>query len=306
MRSQIPVFDYDSTAFGYDVGQNKAAAGTAPVVRDHRRGTAACGSVTGLDYFGARYFSGAQGRFTSPDPMLASGRAEDPQSWNRYAYGRNNPLRFIDPTGLDYYDQNGNRIGAGGDGNNYVVTDEEEIKRIRASKTTVALNSLSSTTLLPDAMVIGALNDAVARSNSPTQDDPKGGFHEEGGTGRVRRIRRPGCRACCRGSSGPQYLPAECQHCDWRPCKSCGCRTHRNTAGGIPHSSLWTNPNDDRTGPWDSLWGYGYDQYAELQSAAERGRPCQCRLSHEHCRRCEEPNSLLLQPGRCDCDLPPE
>jgi len=25
---------------------------------------------TGLDYFGARYFSGAQGRFTGPDPFL--------------------------------------------------------------------------------------------------------------------------------------------------------------------------------------------------------------------------------------------
>ncbi|MEO8660108.1 MAG: RHS repeat-associated core domain-containing protein, partial [Bryobacteraceae bacterium] len=24
---------------------------------------------TGLDYFGARYFSGAQGRFTTPDPI---------------------------------------------------------------------------------------------------------------------------------------------------------------------------------------------------------------------------------------------
>lgn len=56
---------------------------------------------TGLDYFGARYMSSAQGRFTSPDPLLGSGRPEDPQSWNRYAYGFNNPLRFIDPSGLD-------------------------------------------------------------------------------------------------------------------------------------------------------------------------------------------------------------
>ena len=27
-------------------------------------------SETGLDYFGARYYSGAQGRFTSPDNFL--------------------------------------------------------------------------------------------------------------------------------------------------------------------------------------------------------------------------------------------
>lgn len=55
---------------------------------------------SGLDYFGARYFSGAQGRFTSPDPLLNSGRPWDPQSWNRYAYVGNNPLRYTDPLGL--------------------------------------------------------------------------------------------------------------------------------------------------------------------------------------------------------------
>jgi uncharacterized protein RhaS with RHS repeats len=53
-----------------------------------------------LDYFGARYYSGAQGRFSSPDPLLNSGRPWEPQSWNRYAYTLNNPLRYTDPTGL--------------------------------------------------------------------------------------------------------------------------------------------------------------------------------------------------------------
>jgi RHS repeat-associated protein len=53
-----------------------------------------------LDYFGARYFSGAQGRFTSPDPLLNSGRPDDPQSWNRYAYVNTNPVRYKDPFGL--------------------------------------------------------------------------------------------------------------------------------------------------------------------------------------------------------------
>jgi hypothetical protein len=75
---------------------------------------------TGLDYFGARYFSGAQGRFTSPDPhnplMIAqmataaglpseAARSqmaeflENPQNWNKYSYVLNNPLRFVDPFG---------------------------------------------------------------------------------------------------------------------------------------------------------------------------------------------------------------
>ncbi len=56
---------------------------------------------SGLDYFGARYYSGAQGRFTSPDPLMASGKARNPQTWNRYAYTLNNPLRFVDPDGME-------------------------------------------------------------------------------------------------------------------------------------------------------------------------------------------------------------
>jgi RHS repeat-associated protein len=57
-------------------------------------------SETGLDYAQARYFSSAQGRFTSPDPLLASAKSIDPQSWNRYSYVGNNPMVFADPSGL--------------------------------------------------------------------------------------------------------------------------------------------------------------------------------------------------------------
>ncbi|MEK6289151.1 MAG: RHS repeat-associated core domain-containing protein [Acidobacteriota bacterium] len=54
---------------------------------------------SGLDYFGMRYYGSAQGRFTSVDPLLESGDPEDPQSWHRYCYAYNNPLKYIDPTG---------------------------------------------------------------------------------------------------------------------------------------------------------------------------------------------------------------
>jgi len=57
--------------------------------------------IVGLDYFGARYYSGAMGRFTSPDKPFADQHPEDPQSWNLYAYGRNNPLKYVDRNGRD-------------------------------------------------------------------------------------------------------------------------------------------------------------------------------------------------------------
>ena len=53
-----------------------------------------------LDFAEAGYYNFNHGRFTSSDPLLSSGRVEDPQTWNRYAYVLNNPLNYIDPTGL--------------------------------------------------------------------------------------------------------------------------------------------------------------------------------------------------------------
>jgi RHS repeat-associated protein len=55
---------------------------------------------SGLDNFGARYDASSLGRFMSPDPVtMLPERLRDPQQINLYAYTRNNPLRFIDPTG---------------------------------------------------------------------------------------------------------------------------------------------------------------------------------------------------------------
>ena len=70
---------------------------------------------TGLDFFSVRYMSSAQGRFTSPDPLVwqswQNGDEDEqarfqafisnPQNFNLYTYGLNNPLKYNDPTGLD-------------------------------------------------------------------------------------------------------------------------------------------------------------------------------------------------------------
>ncbi len=62
---------------------------------------------TGLDYFGARYYGSALGRFTSPDPMgIFYADPTNPQSWNLYGYVWNNPLANIDPTGMSCVNTN--------------------------------------------------------------------------------------------------------------------------------------------------------------------------------------------------------
>jgi RHS repeat-associated protein len=54
---------------------------------------------TGLDYFGARYYANSNGRFTGADPWMGSAHTSSPQTWNRYTYTLNNPLRYVDQDG---------------------------------------------------------------------------------------------------------------------------------------------------------------------------------------------------------------
>jgi len=87
-------------ACGYDVFGNLVTNTEARSNLGWYRGDG-IGGETGLDYFGARYMSSAQGRFTSPDPAgLGAVALANPQTWNQYAYTLNNPLRFTDPTGM--------------------------------------------------------------------------------------------------------------------------------------------------------------------------------------------------------------
>ncbi len=68
-------------------------------------------SESGLDYFGARHYSSQYGRFMTPDPSgLLYADLTNPQSLNLYSYALNNPLRFIDPTGLYCVDENGDDL----------------------------------------------------------------------------------------------------------------------------------------------------------------------------------------------------
>jgi len=58
-------------------------------------------TVSNLYDFPTREY-GIQGRWPSPDPAgLSSVHLKDPQTLNRYAYARNNPLALVDPNGED-------------------------------------------------------------------------------------------------------------------------------------------------------------------------------------------------------------
>jgi RHS repeat-associated protein len=85
---------HDYKPFGEDTGA---------LTGDPRRFTGKeLDAETALHYFGARYYRNVWGRFTTADPEHVGGNIQDPQSWNAYAYARNNPLRFVDPDGQDY------------------------------------------------------------------------------------------------------------------------------------------------------------------------------------------------------------
>ena len=53
----------------------------------------------GLSYYNARWYDAKLGRFVSADTLVPN--PGNPQSFNRYAYVLNNPLKYTDPSGHD-------------------------------------------------------------------------------------------------------------------------------------------------------------------------------------------------------------
>src|SRR5437867_10718475 len=59
----------------------------------------------------ARYYSSSLGRFMAVDPGDDT-HLEDPQSWNKYAYARNNPVALVDESGNFVATATGAAVGA--------------------------------------------------------------------------------------------------------------------------------------------------------------------------------------------------
>ncbi len=120
-----------------------------------------------------------------------------------YSILSNNPIVMVDPDGAaDFYNQSGKKVGTDGvdDGKLYVLTTQADVKKARQSyygkgmkgffniilgkggQGTIQTSAFSGDVVsLPSANVRKEIGNAVDRSNSPTADDTKGGFHEEGG-----------------------------------------------------------------------------------------------------------------------------
>jgi RHS repeat-associated protein len=99
-----------SLPFGNDLGNPRVTDCVvptngvgAPDATEHHFTGKERDTESGNDYFGARYYASSMGRWISPDQLnLTDARILNPaNTLNKYAYGANNPLKYIDQDGKD-------------------------------------------------------------------------------------------------------------------------------------------------------------------------------------------------------------
>jgi RHS repeat-associated protein len=95
----------DHQAFGEDIGANIGLRSieqgyTAAKITRQGYGMTENDEATGQQHTSFRKLETKSGRWMRPDPFKGSMDQTNPQSFNRYSYVKNDPVNFIDPTGL--------------------------------------------------------------------------------------------------------------------------------------------------------------------------------------------------------------
>ena len=90
-------------------GEDRFYTGTASTPTPYKYTDQELDTSTGLYNYDARHYDPAIGRFISPDSLIPN--LYDPQQLNPYAYCRNNPLIYVDPTGHDFGLSTGLAVG---------------------------------------------------------------------------------------------------------------------------------------------------------------------------------------------------
>jgi len=91
------------TCLSMPFGDGPPCIGTGQEATEQRYTGKERDQESGLDYFGARMYASTMGRWMSPDLInVTEERMMNPSSTlNKYAYGANNPLKYVDPDGQD-------------------------------------------------------------------------------------------------------------------------------------------------------------------------------------------------------------
>lgn len=104
----LPSGDLFETCASLAFGDGLTCNGSADPSPDHLTGKQR-DTETNLDYFGARFYSSAMGRFVTPDwaekpATVPYAHFADPQSLNLYSYVNNTPVSGLDPDGHELGD----------------------------------------------------------------------------------------------------------------------------------------------------------------------------------------------------------
>jgi len=162
---------YDADFYPYD--GEKVVTNTCP--QNYKFEGKERDTETGNDDFGARYYSSVYGRWLSPDwssvpAPVPYANLNNPQTLNLYAMVADNPETFAD---LD-----GHACDMASAGPASAACDVHAAAQGQQQPQTQSPQQLSKQ-VSPETKK--AIAESLKASNSPTADDKKGGFHEEGG-----------------------------------------------------------------------------------------------------------------------------